>query len=674
MISEKELQQERTKLDKTVKLIKNYLSEMSQQLYDEEEEIKKFRQFTWKNKNEFDAAEMKTILTNDEIEATLIVNKGLYFKKLFKIQDSPYFASIIFETNEKEKYNVYIGITYLNDKEHNKLIYDWRSPICSLFYDYEVGEANYIAPEGKMSGYLHRKRQYKIEKAKLIHLFDNSINIDDELLQEVLATESSEKMKNIVNTIQKEQNSVIRNIEDKNLIVEGIAGSGKTSVALHRIAFLLYKIDNLTSNNVLIFSPNQIFSEYISNVLPELGEENTVQTTFHDYLNTIITEYKNVESFIDFIEKYYIYQEKNIELVSYKQSDDIIKDMDNYLKDLIDKTIFIKGIVENDIYEYSQTDLNYMLKERYDKLPLFERINSIAIKLSENNYNGSTKKYKTYRRLLMDSLSIKKDYKKIYGNFFKSPFSKINLTDNRIKDFINKDEISYEDSLLFVYIKGFLEGFTYDSSILEVVVDEAQDYNMLQYMIMKKIFKKASWTILGDVNQTINPYYKYDSLENLFLIFNEGKYITLNKTYRSTSEIIDWTNKILGLKHISAIRKENNKPVIFKKDIADLKKSLLKDIELLQKEYKSIAIITKDNIEANMIYKLVGDLIPISLIDNHSKKFNKELLIIPAYIAKGLEFDSVIIYNDKDNKYKENEKYLLYVACTRAQHQLIIYN
>ena len=193
--------------------------------------------------------------------------------------------------NESNK-KVYIGITYVEDEENDEyLVNDWRAPISSLFYDYEVGKAEYKAPEGIIKGEIKNKRQFNIKDGKLVRVFDNNINIDDELLQEVLAQESNEKMKNIVNTIQAEQNQIIRNVEDKNLIVQGIAGSGKTSVALHRIAFLLYKIENLSSNNILIFSPNKVFTEYISNVLPELGENNTLQTTFSEFLQTTQTNH-----------------------------------------------------------------------------------------------------------------------------------------------------------------------------------------------------------------------------------------------------------------------------------------------------------------------------------------------------------------------------------------------
>ena len=237
------------------------------------------------------------------------------------------------------------------------------------------------------------------------------------------------KMKIYVNTIQQEQNLIIRNTEDKNLIVQGIAGSGKTSVALHRIAFLLYKIENLNSKNVLIFSPNNVFTEYISNVLPELGEDNTSESTFHDFLKDNINEYKKVESFTDFIARYYTYNEKNPILVKYKQSDEIIEDINNYIKKYIKETKFIDGIEEEYVYSYTKEQLNNLLKDRYDRFSLFERIKEISRKLSEINYEGRIGQAKVINKRLMNVLNTKKDFKKIYYNFFKSEYCKINLSE-----------------------------------------------------------------------------------------------------------------------------------------------------------------------------------------------------------------------------------------------------
>lgn len=671
-ISKEEIKKEKKYLDNCINVIKDYLSELGQELYEKEEKSQEFKKYIWDNKASLDPTELKSLMSDNDLEVYLMMQKGKYFQRLFKIQNSPYFGSIIFEEENEPSKNIYLGITHLEDKNKNYLIYDWRAPISSLFYDYEVGECSYKAPEKIIKGNLKRKRQYKIEDGKIKHIFDNSINIDDSLLQEVLSNDGSEKMKNIVNTIQQEQNKIIRNVEDKSLIVQGIAGSGKTSVALHRIAFLLYKIENLSSKNVLIFSPNNVFSEYISNVLPELGEDNPSETTYANFLESCIKEYKSIETFTEFIARYYTYKEKNIDLVKYKQSDEIIKDIEDYVLYLIKNIKFTKNI-EIDIFNEVTKEQLKELFERYDRFPLFTRITEISKKLSENYARGKLTLARSINKKILESMNIEKNYKKIYYNFYKSKFCKIKLSDNEIRKFVNKNKINYEDAIIFSYIKGLLEGFNYNNMIKEIVVDEAQDYTLLQYKILSKIFKKSSFSILGDVNQTINPYYKYESLEQIKEVLDKTKYLELTKTYRSSKEIIEYTNKILNLKFVSAIRKDNNKPVLFRKE-NNLKKQLLNDINYLKNEYKSVAIITKDDEDANEIYNLLKDDINIGKITINEEIFRKDLIVVPSYMAKGLEFDSVIVYNKINNIYKENEKYLYYVACSRAQHELIIYN
>ena len=671
-ISKEEIKKEKKYLDNCINVIKDYLSELGQELYEKEEKSQEFKKYIWDNKASLDPTELKSLMSDNDLEVYLMMQKGKYFQRLFKIQNSPYFGSIIFEEENEPSKNIYLGITHLEDKNKNYLIYDWRAPISSLFYDYEVGECSYKAPEKIIKGNLKRKRQYKIEDGKIKHIFDNSINIDDSLLQEVLSNDGSEKMKNIVNTIQQEQNKIIRNVEDKSLIVQGIAGSGKTSVALHRIAFLLYKIENLSSKNVLIFSPNNVFSEYISNVLPELGEDNPSETTYANFLESCIKEYKSIETFTEFIARYYTYKEKNIDLVKYKQSDEIIKDIEDYVLYLIKNIKFTKNI-EIDIFNEVTKEQLKELFERYDRFPLFTRITEISKKISENYARGKLTLARSINKKILESMNIEKNYKKIYYNFYKSKFCKIKLSDNEIRKFVNKNKINYEDAIIFSYIKGLLEGFNYNNMIKEIVVDEAQDYTLLQYKILSKIFKKSSFSILGDVNQTINPYYKYESLEQIKEVLDKTKYLELTKTYRSSKEIIEYTNKILNLTFVSAIRKDNNKPVLFRKE-TNLKKQLLNDISYLKNEYKSVAIITKDDEEANEIYNLLKDDINIGKITINEEIFRKDLIVVPSYMAKGLEFDSVIVYNKINNIYKENEKYLYYVACSRAQHELIIYN
>ena len=668
MITKDEFQKEQRKLKTISKEVKLVRDNLAKEVVGDLEEFREFQKLAWQDKSSFDRAEFNQVLSNNEMEARRILAKRMYFKRICLIASKPYFASFKYQDEDGKNYNIYMSLTYLKDDNYNNILYDWRSPICSGFYDYETGPCKYLAPEGIISGTLYSKRQYQIKDNKLLAVFDNSLNIDDEVLQEVLANNSSDKMKNVVNTIQKEQNLVIRNLEDKNLIVQGIAGSGKTSVALHRIAFLLYRIDNLSSKDILIFSPNEVFSSYISNVLPELGEENTKETTFSDYLSYFIKEYKSVEPFTNFIAKFYEGSNKRKDLITYKQSREIVIDLDNYINDYILDAKVIKDLELDKVNTVSKEEINYLLHDKYSRFPFFERIREIAKKLSLNYYGSEGKKRATIEKKIIDNANFKKDYKSLYVNFYKSKYSKYQLLEEEEKEILKTKELSYEDALLFAYLKGTLEGFPYEGDIKQVVVDEAQDYNYLQYQMMKKIFKKASFTILGDINQNMNPYINYKSLEELKDIFDSSIYLELLKTYRSSKEIIEYTNKILGLSHVCAIRKDNSIPVTKhqKDDLLDL-------IPKLRSKYKSLAIITKDGLMAENLYKKLESIYDLSLLTIDSKNFRKDFVIAPSYLAKGLEFDSVIVYNSLDNPFKEVDKYLYYIACTRCQHELHLY-
>ena len=540
-LSEREISKEKDYLNYSLEIIKSKISELGQVLYEREEKVMEFKKFIWDTRADMDPTEMKTLINASDLEITLMGYKGDYLQKLYRIQNNPYFGSITFKDEHDER-KIYIGITHVEDEEKDQyLIHDWRAPICSLFYDYELGKAQYLAPEGIIKGEITNKRQFTIKDGKLVRVFDNNINIDDELLQQVLTEEANDKMKNIVNTIQQEQNAIIRNITDANLIVQGIAGSGKTSVALHRIAFLLYKIENLSSNNVLIFSPNNIFTEYISNVLPELGEANTLQTTFNSFLETNLQEFRHVESFTEFVERYYKYQERNPRLVKYKQSDEIVIAIDKYIGRLLNNLSFQEDIITRD-YEITKEELNSLINDRYSKLLLRERIDAIAEKMCNDYYRGKKGNKLKIISQLTRNLKLKINYKAIFNSFFTSE-EFINsydgpITESEIKKSVSEKDIKYEDACIFVYIKGLLEGFSYRGQIKEIVIDEAQDYNLLQYKLIRKIFKKSNFTILGDINQTVNPYYKYDSLEVLQDIFGDSIYLELSKTYRSSPEII----------------------------------------------------------------------------------------------------------------------------------------
>ena len=669
----KTIEEEKLYLVNTLDEIKAQIKELGANVTVEEENITEFNRYIFKEMGSMDKVEIQSNLLSSAMEEDAFIRKSNYLKKLYRIRHNPYFGRIDI-TSDKD-YKIYIGITYL-EKNNKHLIYDWRSPVANIFYESEHGHCSYIAPEGKIDCYLNLKRQYKISNDEIINIFDNDTNINDEVLQSVLSSDSSDKMKNIVNTIQKEQNNVIRDTDSKNMIVSGIAGSGKTSVALHRIAYLLYKIPNLSSSNILIFSPNNIFSLYISNVLPTLGEDNTKETTFSSFCSDYIREYKSIESFTNFISRFYTKKDNNRELIKFKQSDQ--------MSDLIDEYIckFTRNIRFNDDFHYLESiipkeDLNDLFQDRYSKLSVFDRFNHLAEYICNFYAISIGKNKRTFVKKLMELCSFDKNLKHIYENFYRSDTFIKNfreLSEREIKEFINAKEMYFEDSSLFIYMKGLLYDFPYSNLIEQVVVDEAQDYTRLQYKILKKIFKKASFTILGDVNQTINPYYKYDSLEDIGILFNDYNYVELTKTYRSSKEIIDFSNKILNLDYAVSIRKSNNTPVLLRNNLVDDISKLKEDIKYLQSKYKKVCIITKDNLECNNLYELLKDSFDITNMLNKGKYYNPYLIIVPSFLAKGLEFDSVIIYNKKGNSYKENEKYLYYVAVTRSMHELIVYN
>lgn len=677
-IESEQLKQEEEYLKNTLSVIKELIENDNNSIKDRMTEIQEVKKYLWENNAMLDDAEIASGMYNVNCDVSYTNENIKKLMKLKKSLENPYFGRVDFECDGYSE-PIYIGINGI-EKDFNFYVFDWRTPIASLFYNYGTGPASYEAPDGTISGDVTLKRQYKISNEKIERCFDSDLNIDDEYLQEILANASSEKMTNIVNTIQKEQNEIIRNVIDKYLIVQGIAGSGKTSVALHRIAYLLYKEKNLTSNNVLIFSPNDVFSQYISDVLPELGEDNVLQTTFSDFASAYIRDFKEIESFTQFIERYYKnnnISDEEYKITKYKMSNEFKNLIDNYINNYKKNISFTKPIIiDNKVIEI--TDLNRLLKTTFERVPLSERIERISEYICDHN-NISYKKYgKTIIEKIKNIINLDLDVKKMYKDIISSEQFKDAAGLKENADFKVIKQLKYDDLLPLMYIYFEMNGYPKNNSIRHVIIDEAQDYSLLQFYMLKKIFYTASFTVLGDIHQTINPYYIYNNLNEVNSIFEDkGKYIELNKTYRSSQEIIEFTNQILGLNNTCSVRKNNTIPVTMrsvpKEQAVD---QIMKDIEIMrEKGIKRIAIITKNNSETIELYdKLKNQLDDISIIQQDSNVGIGNMVILPSYISKGLEFDGVISYTDENDEYEEKDKYLFYVVCTRAQHSLTVYN
>ncbi|GAA0108891.1 MAG: RNA polymerase recycling motor HelD [Clostridium sp.] len=648
-------------------------------------------------------------------------------EKYEKMLLSPYFARIDFTEEGKElpdKY--YIGISNLINDDFDFLVYDWRAPISSMFYDYEVGKAGYTCPEGVINGDLTLKRQYKVNDGKLKYMFDSNLKIDDEILQNILAKSSDSKMKAIVTTIQREQNKIIRNELYKNLIVQGPAGSGKTSVALHRIAYLLYKHrEKIGPQNILIFSPNNIFNDYISDVLPQLGEDNMCQTTFKEYMHKALGNEIIKEEYCEMME--YILSSKNednyneriksIKFKSSKQFLNILKEYVIYLEKMNRdfKDIIFKGaliISSKEIQElYFKDYVNLPLKRRLEKLR--DRILYLLEPYEKNRVGEVAEDIKNYgsqndeTEILKQSKSVvKNEIKSIYSEIYRmtdfniidiykelfenlESFSNLIISEyddeyiNEVKfytlEMIKSKKFNYEDQHALLYLKGALGDILKISEIKYVIIDEAQDYTPLQYEILYKLLNNASITILGDLNQSINPFMNLGSYTNILDIFpkDETCIINLTKSYRSTIEITEFSKKLLSNNvNYECVARRGDKPIVLGfSDENNIKEQLLKDIKTYkEKGYKSIGIITKTIKEAQDVHNFLKDKVKVNALLNDEDEYVNDTLVIPAFLAKGLEFDVVLIYNAGDENYDcEKERLLLYTACTRALHILRIY-
>ncbi|MCM0650199.1 AAA family ATPase [Clostridium swellfunianum] len=633
-------------------------------------------------------------------------------EKYERIVQSPYFARIDFlEKGEDKAEKYYIGISNLITEDYDFLVYDWRAPASSMFYDYEIGKAGYKCPEGIIEGEITLKRQYKISNGTLEYMFDSNVKIDDEILQEILGKSTDNKMKAIVTTIQREQNKVIRNEEYKNLIVQGPAGSGKTSVALHRIAFLLYKHrEKITPQNIIIFSPNEIFNDYISNVLPQLGEDNMFQTTFKEYMHKALGNSFKKEDSTDLME--YILNskqehnyEKRIKNIKYKSSLEFIEVLKQYAAYVEKKGRSFKDIFFKDNLIISSKDLEELYYKDYISLPLKKRLEKLKERIlfllkpyekeRMNKIYGELWDTGSYIDELevkeMSIASVREETKDIYREI--NRITAFNLMDiykklfeslePEIKSYtletLEARKLNYEDQPPLLYLKGIFGDLPKTSDIKYVIIDEAQDYSPLQYEIFYQLFNHASITMLGDLNQSINPFMNVGDYKNIEHIFPQDNtcIINLTKSYRSTLEITEFARRILN-KEITEeyVERRGDKPIVLGFSSEEfIKDRILKDVEMYkEKGHNSIGIITRTIKEANEVNCFLKDKAEVKVITKDDDEYINGTIVIPAYLAKGLEFDVVLIYNAGDENYScEEERLLFYTACTRALHKLCVY-
>ncbi|MCY9666939.1 UvrD-helicase domain-containing protein [Paenibacillus alginolyticus] len=664
-------------------------------------------------------------------------------RKLQRVVDAPYFSRIDFkESGEQEREKIYIGLTsFIDAKTDEILIYDWRAPIASLFYDYPPGPATYRTPEMDVSGELMLKRQYIIKAGVLQDVFDTGISIGDEMLQQMLSRSADEKMHSIVTTIQREQNQIIRDDRHKVLVVQGAAGSGKTSVALQRIAYLLYKYrTTLSADNMILFSPNSLFSDYVSHVLPELGEATMQQTTFQDYLTHKLSDtglaledpYDQLEFILTGTDQDPAYAAR-LQSIHYKTSAAFLSVIEAYgeklknggirFQDLsVGKKVLITAEELSERF-YSKSSI-LALGERMEQLSewMLEKLDEFQVDVQKRFYRKMVRepkyvgtepemkkmskvkahkaiaplKEKARKLAYVDVLGMYQDLytnRELHQELMHHEGQRLPAAWDTISAFtadaLAKGMLHYEDATPLVYLKGLVEGQLRVGTIRYCLVDEAQDYSPFHYAYLKKLFPRARFTLLGDWNQGIFTHAnasssdgegqpsEYSSISEL-MKEDETETIRLVKSYRSTREIVDFASRVLpGGEPIEPFSRSGEAPRVLRAADDGRLSRLVAEAAIARRDggASSVAIICKTERETRRAYASLKPLLPgLARITKETLHYEAGVMILPAYLAKGLEFDAVILYDAGAAVYAEaKERKLFYTACTRALHHLDVF-
>ena len=588
--------------------------------------------------------------------------------KLRNQNNSPYFARIDFQTSSALQ-KVYIG---LGSIIYNKKVYavDWRSPIASLYYEYELGDAQYHINDKVIKGALTLKRQYKIENQQLLSYFDTNLTINDEILQEILSKHASDKMRQIVSTIQKEQNAIIRTEKTENILVQGVAGSGKTSIALHKAAYLLYKHRrSLKSSDILVLSPNNIFSSYISEVLPQLGEDNLVETTFAQLVRTELK--RPIEPREDMLDEIATKADQDtLNEISYKSSYEFLDSLLRFLKgpltDIFSPKTLRYVIKEkdegNEEIVFTEEETRNLFFKTFKGYDFYERINKIAwqyamVFTEKRHYNK------------MQHRGLKDRFKQILYSFM--PISDV---EQIFQIFMAREKLSakktntikYMDKGTYLAIKHYLYGLDHDFSAKYLIIDEMQDFTPVDIYMFKKIWS-CPYMIVGDVNQCIEKTLSKEYLQ-LTADFLGCNVYNLNKTYRSTQEIASFANNMIGIKNVEYVNRRGQSPKVIQTE--NQGQTIAKIITEECSDFDHIAIICKCNKEAKEICKQLNGKIDYVLM-KEPEDYKNKVLVTTCATAKGIEFDAVIVPNADEENYKNSlDKNILYISSTRALHKL----
>lgn len=787
MVNVMDWQQEQDRLDLVTEKLQSRIAELEPEVTGLRDQVVDIRKRFWEEvtvNTSTDEDFEETFYSIKQQEALLSERERSHrqrvqrFKNMKRLLPSPYFGRMDFQEDGlglSEK--IYIGVASFVDADGvDFLVYDWRTPIASMYYDHSPGPSTYETPGGQITGEMMLKRQYQIRYGQLQNVFDTSLTIGDELLQQVLGKGADSQMKSIVATIQKEQNAIIRNDKSRMLIVQGAAGSGKTSAALQRVAYLLYKHrDRLKADQIVLFSPNPMFNSYVSTVLPELGEENMQQTTFQEYLAYWLGSTMNLEDPFEQIEYVLTSQssqgyEARLTGMQYKASEAFLHALQSYALWLgkegmlfhsirfRDRELITAEQMKSQFYSYDssirlanrvallrewllreltklerqemeapwvQDEVDYLDNDQYaeaysEVLKKYRREEAVFdfteqyLEIygdfrtqkdgEENVFDFSSQEDELLRRMIVKDhfKPLRRDAKRLkfidtiglYEQLFRDEATYQKMTGEtevpdqwpeicmQTKEKLSHTELFYEDETPFLYLKELIEGSRTNTMVRHLFIDEGQDYSPFQFAFLKQLFPRASMTVLGDFSQAIFPQatnlQEVDSPLIRLYGEEETNLFRLIRSYRSTREIVEFTKALLTNEEIVPFDRGGKKPHLLKaSNEVERAVRIKEDLAALMAEgLDSIAVITKTAAESREAYEALlaqgGE--NLRLITKETLTFEKGTLVIPAYLAKGVEFDAVLIYDASTQTYhRESERKLFYTACTRAMHRLHLY-
>ncbi len=634
-------------------------------------------EYFWEHQWEFDKYET----CFNELALNRLTDAGESTKKQFRriltMMDSPYFSRIDFQPrDDPETMKIYIGKYSFWDAQSPYQVFDWRAPVASMYYEFEQGDAWYDAPSGRISGIISSKRQYRIKKGTLEYAIESNLTITDELLQRELSHVSGRRMKDIVTTIQKEQNRLIRDEAAQTLIIQGVAGSGKTSIALHRVAYYLYRFQNeITAENFLIISPNGIFVDYISGVLPELGEETIRSISMEDIAASFLPKEPETERFAVQINRFLesndrAWAERNF----FKASPEFVRSLEEYF-DYCDNHYFT---VKDYVYEGGTIDAEFIGKclSLQAALPVRQRLRETAGMIAEEIRSRKSRRgCGTQKKEILDWLTRQFRYNnalELYRNFY--------TWIGREDLFLWREGLMLESADIFplIYVYLYLESSPENETVKHLIIDEMQDYTPIQYAVINKLYPCRK-TILGDFSQNVVPFVQ-NSLAYLKELYPAARVTEIYKSYRSTFEIMEFARNIRRDVYMEPVQRHGEAPALIACEDAEYEqRKLLELAEQAMEENRGtkLGILCKSQKQAELLYlrlkRQMKDSRTLHLLNYDSAEFYDGIIVSSVSMSKGLEFDQVIIPEaDCTNYRSEYERSLLYVACTRAMHRLTV--